>query len=82
MLARWKHGGALALCLSIAVAGAAAQEGDNGDQPGPKYFNLRYDEDFSYLDGDAGSYQADFFDPIKNIHVTLTISHHRKAKSP
>src|SRR3990172_711335 len=36
-------------------------------QPAPKYLDLRYDEDFSYLDGEAGSYQEDFFDPIKNI---------------
>lgn len=35
----------------------------------PKYLNLRYDEDFSYLDGLEGSYQPDFFDPIKNIHL-------------
>ncbi|MEZ6082592.1 MAG: alginate export family protein [Phycisphaerae bacterium] len=35
--------------------------------PGPKYFDLRYDEDFSYLDGDSGTYREDFFDPIKNI---------------
>lgn len=35
--------------------------------PGPKYLNLRYDEDFSYLDGEPGSYRRDFFDPIKNI---------------
>ncbi|MCH9001273.1 MAG: hypothetical protein IIC02_01760 [Planctomycetes bacterium] len=25
--------------------------------PGPKYLNLRYDEDFSYLDGEPGSYR-------------------------
>ncbi|MEK6676850.1 MAG: alginate export family protein [Planctomycetota bacterium] len=37
--------------------------------PKPKLMNLRYDEDFSYLDGGEGTYQKDFFDPIKNIHV-------------
>ena len=37
--------------------------------PGPKYLNLRYDEDFSYLDGEPESYEEDFFDPIKNIHL-------------
>ena len=36
---------------------------------GPKYLNLRYDEDFSYLDGEPGSFVADPFDPIKNIHL-------------
>jgi len=37
--------------------------------PGPKFLNLRYDEDFSYLDGEPGSYQESFFDSIKNIHL-------------
>lgn len=36
---------------------------------GPKYLNLRYDEDFSYLDGEPDSYNSDIFDPIKNIHL-------------
>lgn len=36
---------------------------------GPKLLNLRYDEDFSYLDGPEGSYEPDFFDPIKNIRL-------------
>ncbi len=42
------------------------------DKPlrGPKYLNLRYDEDFSYLDGPDGSYEEDIFDPIKWIHIT------------
>ena len=38
-------------------------------KPGPKYLNLRYNEDFSYLDGPEGSYEVDVFDPIKNIHL-------------
>ncbi|MHC5109116.1 MAG: alginate export family protein [Planctomycetota bacterium] len=37
--------------------------------PGPKYLNLRYDEDFSYLDGEPGTYVEDFWDPIKNIRI-------------
>lgn len=37
--------------------------------PGPKYKYLRFDDDFSYLDGPEGSYQEDFFDPIKNIRL-------------
>ncbi len=37
--------------------------------PGPKYNNLRYDDDFSYLDGEPGTYLEDPFDPIKNIHL-------------
>lgn len=55
-------------------AGSAGrtQEGEQASVaplPGPKYLNLRWDEDFSYLDGEAGSYQEDFFDPIKNIRL-------------
>lgn len=37
--------------------------------PGPKYLYLRYNDDFSYLDGEPGSFTPDFFDPIKHIHV-------------
>jgi hypothetical protein len=49
----------------------AAPQKSTSDAPlaGPKYLNLRYDEDFSYLDGGEGSYEPDFFDPIKNIHL-------------
>lgn len=38
-------------------------------QAGPTYLGLRYDEDYSYLDGPDGSYVPDFFDPIKRIHI-------------
>jgi hypothetical protein len=38
-------------------------------RPGPTYMNLRYDDDFSYLEGPEGSYTPDFFDPIKNIRL-------------
>lgn len=37
--------------------------------PGPKYKNMRQDEDYSYLDGPEGSYTADVFDPIKYMHL-------------
>ncbi len=51
---------------------------------GPKYLNLRYDEDFSYLEGPEGSYQPDFFDPIKWIKITddltLTIGGEFRAR--
>ncbi len=36
---------------------------------GPKYLNLRYDEDFSYLEGPEGSYVKDRWDSIKWIPV-------------
>ncbi len=49
------------------VGKQAAQAGQDNNAPtGPKYFNLRYNEDFSYLDSGGG---GDFFDPIKNIHL-------------
>jgi hypothetical protein len=52
--------------------------------PGPKYLNLRYDEDFSYLDGPEGSYRSDLFDPVKWIHITddltLTIGGEFRAR--
>ncbi|HWL93355.1 MAG TPA: alginate export family protein [Phycisphaerae bacterium] len=38
--------------------------------PGPEYLRLRYDEDYSYLDGPPGSYQPDVFDPVKRIRVS------------
>ncbi len=37
--------------------------------PGPKFLNLRFDEDFRYLDGEPDSYRTDFFDSIKNIKI-------------
>lgn len=37
--------------------------------PAPRYLNLRFNEDYSYLEGPPGSYQEDFFDPIKNIDL-------------
>ena len=39
-------------------------------QPGPKYQNLRYDEDFSYLAGSQGSYHKSVWDPIKWIELS------------
>lgn len=44
--------------------------------PGPTYLGLRYNEDFSYLDGAKETYAPDIFDPIKHIHLTddLTLS--------
>lgn len=61
-----------ALAVVLLPAGLSSAEPPTS-QPaaprGPKYNNLRYDDDFSYLDGPAGSYTPDFFDPIKNIHL-------------
>jgi hypothetical protein len=49
---------------------AASRPQPQGPPPvGPTFLNLRYDEDFSYLDGAPESYTADVFDPIKNAHL-------------
>ncbi|MCH7526111.1 MAG: alginate export family protein [Planctomycetes bacterium] len=67
--------GMVGVILALLSAGAPmvlAQEqaADPGEvMPGPKYFNLRFDEDFSYLGADEGSYQSDFWDPIKHIRL-------------
>ncbi|MCH7702141.1 MAG: alginate export family protein [Planctomycetes bacterium] len=44
-------------------------EASQAPLPAPKYLNLRYDEDFSYLDRAEGSYHPDMFDVIKNIDL-------------
>lgn len=50
----------------------------------PTYLDLRFAEDFSYLDGPEGSYRKDLFDPIKWIHLaddlTLTIGGEFRAR--
>lgn len=51
-------------------APAEAVEFDKKPPPAPNYLDLRFDEDYSYLDGPPGSYQPDLFDPIKWIHLT------------
>jgi hypothetical protein len=43
---------------------------EKAELPGPNYLMLRYNEDYTYLDGPPGSYKKDFFDPIKNIHLS------------
>lgn len=53
------------LFVMVEIAGPAfAQE---GAPTGPKYNNLRYDEDFSYLAGQSGTYKEDVWDPLKWI---------------
>lgn len=59
-----------------AVTEEAAQASQPAPPPPPPYLNLRYDENYSYLDGPPGSFAPDLFDPIKWIHLTddLTLS--------
>ena len=73
----------VAACLASAIVAlcslpvpAQADPSTDKPLPGPKYAPIRADDDFSYLDGEEGSYQPDFFDPIKRIHLgdDLTMS--------
>ena len=63
----------LAIVGSLALDTVAAEQA----RAGPKFKNLRYDEDFSYLDGPEESYIKDPWDSIKWIpiaddwHLTL-----------
>ncbi len=62
------------ILLTIAIAPCLYAE---DARPGPKYLNLRYDEDFSYLAGAADSYEKDLWDRLKLIELsddwTLTL---------
>lgn len=60
------------LCPSASAQQPGAKEAPPAQSKplaGPKYLNLRYNEDFTYLDGGPGTYQEDYFDQIKNIHL-------------
>ncbi len=63
----------LAVVLGLVSGVSAAESG----KVGPKYLNLRYEEDFSYLGGPEGSYVKDPWDSIKwmpigdDWHLTL-----------
>lgn len=68
---------AVLLCILILVCFSGIVLAADSAKPGPSYQNLRYNEDFSYLDGPEGSYVTDRWDPIKWIalsedwHLTL-----------
>ncbi|MCH7686971.1 MAG: alginate export family protein [Planctomycetes bacterium] len=53
--------------FATSVLAQEQASGDAAPKKGPKYFGLRFNEDWSYLEGPADSYEPDFFDPIKNI---------------
>ena len=48
------------LFLMVSVL-AGSVRGQADALPGPKYQNLRYDENFSYLGGEAGTYKDDMW---------------------
>lgn len=43
--------------------------GQTDTLPGPKYQNIRQDEDFSYLGGEPGTYKTDMWDTLKWIDL-------------
>lgn len=55
--------------LSIAAGYGGAVRGQDGAPAGPKFHNLRYEEDFSYLGGETGTYSQDVWDPLKWIDL-------------
>ena len=57
----------LVVLFLVVIAPAGSVYGQAEPLPGPKYHNLRYEEDFSYLDGAPGTYQEDAWDPLKWI---------------
>ena len=75
MRTNWTSGYLTCVLVAVASGNLLAQDKKSSETPsdkplpGPKYLNLRWDEDFSYLDGEPGTYQENFFDPIKNIHL-------------
>lgn len=56
---------------STATTGEAAAAESPADKPrrGPKFLDLRYNEDFRYLEGEPESIRKDLFDPVKNIRL-------------
>lgn len=56
--------------LSVFVAcPASSVSGQAKTIDGPKFNNLRYEEDFSYLGGEPGTYKEDLWDPLKWIDL-------------
>ncbi|MHC4475000.1 MAG: alginate export family protein [Planctomycetota bacterium] len=60
----------LAATIAVSVAAEAQLCAEEASLPGPRYLNLRYDEDFSYLAGPEDSYRQDLWDPIKWIGLS------------
>ena len=48
---------------------AGSVHGQEDVLAGPKYHNLRYEEDFSYLGGEPGTFTEDMWDSLKWIRL-------------
>ncbi len=61
----------LVVVVLFLIAGvfAGSVRGQSDTLPGPKYQNVRQDEDFSYLGGEPGTYKTDVWDPLKWIDL-------------
>ncbi len=59
----------IVLFLTLAVVLAFDVRAAESGKLGPKYLNLRYDEDFSYLGGPESSYVKDPWDSVKWIKI-------------
>ena len=59
----------LVCILATSTIAQGQSSGDAAPKKEPRYFGLRFNEDWSYLEGSADSYELDFFDPIKNINL-------------
>ena len=57
------------IILTIVLGVVSGATADEDIEPGPKYFNLRYAEDFSYLGDSTKPHVKDFWDSIKWIEV-------------
>jgi len=62
----WASWGASVAQQAVSTPAPTAEKPAEKPKPGPKYLNLRFDEDYSYLD-EPEKAEKDLFDPIKNI---------------
>ena len=72
-----KHNLILTVLLVVTITATSQLQAQQVPPKEPTYHNLRYEEDFSYLDGPEDSYIQDIWNPIKWIaigddwHLTL-----------
>ncbi|MHC5090120.1 MAG: hypothetical protein ACYSOJ_00605 [Planctomycetota bacterium] len=59
----------LTVLFVVAITAASQLQAQHAPPREPAYHNLRYEEDFSYLDGPEDSYLQDIWNPIKWIAI-------------
>lgn len=68
----WMRRSAVGMLAFVILSGLLVMPApgqDDDAKPGPKFLNLRFNEDFSYLSGEPDSYTADRSDMLKNISL-------------